>query len=90
MTKLCTTDDEIYQRITTIAGSFQLFECEVCAQAIQEFLIYSGISGLYLGKAALSQFQTFLDGYTFALRQLKIPVSQEEQEFEGFHIKSVE
>jgi Trp operon repressor len=39
---------------------------------------------LYLGKAALSQFQTFLDGYTFALRQVNIPVSQEEQEFEQF------
>jgi hypothetical protein len=39
---------------------------------------------LYLGKAALSQLQTFLDGYTFALRQVNIPVSQEEQEFEQF------
>jgi|AGSF01.1.fsa_nt_gi hypothetical protein len=48
------TDDEIYQQITTIASSFKLFECEPCAQAIQEFLINSGISGklikLYTGR----------------------------------------
>ena len=30
---------------------------------------------LYLGKCSLSQLQTFLDGYTFALRQANIPVS---------------
>ena len=39
---------------------------------------------LYLGKCSLSQLQSFLDGYTFALRQANIPVSQEEQEFEKF------
>ncbi len=39
---------------------------------------------LYLGKCSLSQLQSFLDGYTSALRQADIPVSQEEQEFEQF------
>ena len=39
---------------------------------------------LYLGKSSLNQLQTFLDGYTFALRQANISVSQEEQEFEQF------
>ena len=39
---------------------------------------------LYLGKCSLSQLQSFLDGYTFALRQADIPVSQEEREFEQF------
>ncbi len=39
---------------------------------------------LYLGKCSLSQLQTFLDGYTFALRQVNLPVSQEEQDFEQF------
>jgi hypothetical protein len=54
MTQLHQTDDEIYQQITIIASSFKLFECETCAQAIQEFLIYRGISGklikLYTGR----------------------------------------
>lgn len=41
-------------------------------------------SALSLGKSSLSQLQTFLDGYTFALRQVNIPVSQEEKQFEYF------
>ncbi len=39
---------------------------------------------LYLGKSSLSQLKTFLDGYSFALRQLNIFLSEEEQEFEEF------
>lgn len=39
---------------------------------------------LYLNKRSLSQLQTFLDGYTFALRQVNIPVSEQEREFEHF------
>lgn len=39
---------------------------------------------LYLGKRSLSHLVTFLDGYTFALRQLQIPVTPEERIFEGF------
>lgn len=39
---------------------------------------------LYLGKRSLSHLQVFLDGYTFARRQLGIEVTKEEQEFEEF------
>lgn len=39
---------------------------------------------LYLNKRSLSQLQSFIEGYTFALRQVNIPVSKEEREFEGF------
>ncbi|MEM9276615.1 MAG: hypothetical protein AAGA80_27285 [Cyanobacteria bacterium P01_F01_bin.143] len=39
---------------------------------------------LYLGKCSLSQLQSFLDGYTFALRQADISISREEEEFEQF------
>ncbi|MEG3439172.1 hypothetical protein V0288_18745 [Pannus brasiliensis CCIBt3594] len=39
---------------------------------------------LYLGRRSLSHLCTFLDGYTFALRQQDIPVSTEERIFEGF------
>jgi hypothetical protein len=39
---------------------------------------------LYLNKRSLSQLQTFLDGYTFALRQVNIPVSEQERQFEQF------
>ena len=41
---------------------------------------------LYLGKRSISHLQVFLDGYTFARRQLGIPVSEQEREFEGFQI----
>lgn len=39
---------------------------------------------LYLGKPSLEHLQVFLDGYSFARRQLKIPPSQQEREFEEF------
>lgn len=39
---------------------------------------------LYLNKRSLTHLKTFIDGYTFALRQAHIPVSQEEEEFEEF------
>lgn len=39
---------------------------------------------LYLGKRSLSHLQVFLDGYTFARRQLGVEVTKEEQEFEEF------
>ena len=54
MTQSRLTDDELHQQITSIAISFKTFECEACAQAIQDFLIYRGISGklikLYTGR----------------------------------------
>ncbi len=54
MTQPRLTDDELHQQITSIASSFKVFECEVCAQAIQAFLIYQGISckliKLYTGR----------------------------------------
>ena len=39
---------------------------------------------LYLGKESISHLQVFLDGYTFARRELKVPVSNEEADFENF------
>ncbi|MEC4813510.1 MAG: hypothetical protein SAK29_09600, partial [Scytonema sp. PMC 1069.18] len=38
----------------------------------------------YLGKRSITHLQTFLDGYTFGLRQVDVPVTEEEQEFEKF------
>jgi|GEM_PF-618671 len=39
---------------------------------------------LYLGKRSLSYLQVFLDGYTFARRELAIDVTKQEREFEEF------
>lgn len=39
---------------------------------------------LYLNKRSLTHLKTFLDGYTFALRQANISVTDEEQKFENF------
>jgi hypothetical protein len=39
---------------------------------------------LYLGKKSLSHLQVFLDGYTFSRREMGIPLSAQEQEFEQF------
>ena len=39
---------------------------------------------LYLGNASISHLQVFLDGYTFARRELKVPISNEEADFEDF------
>ena len=39
---------------------------------------------LYLGKRSIFSLQAFLDGYTFACRQLAIPVTEQEQEFAEF------
>jgi hypothetical protein len=41
-------------------------------------------SSLYLGKQSLSHLHVFLDGYSFALRQIGIPVTEEEKKFEEF------
>jgi cytochrome P450 len=41
---------------------------------------------LYLGKPSLEHLQVFLDGYTFARRQLNLPLTEQEQEFEKFQI----
>jgi len=41
-------------------------------------------SSLYLGKRSLSHLHIFLDGYTFARRQLGIPVTEQETKFEEF------
>jgi hypothetical protein len=39
---------------------------------------------LYLGKRSILSLQAFLDGYSFACRQLAIPVTEQEQEFAEF------
>jgi hypothetical protein len=39
---------------------------------------------LYLSKKSLSHLQVFLDGYTFSRREMGIPLSAQEQEFEQF------
>lgn len=39
---------------------------------------------LYLGKRSLSHLHVFLDGYTFACRQLGIPLTEQEKKFEEF------
>jgi len=39
---------------------------------------------LYLGNKSISHLQVFLDGYTFARRELKVPISNEEADFEDF------
>ncbi len=39
---------------------------------------------LYLGRRSLSHLQVFLDGYTFARRELSMPLTDQEQEFEEF------
>ena len=41
-------------------------------------------SSLYLGKRSLSHLHVFLDGYTFARRQLGLPLTEEEKKFEEF------
>jgi hypothetical protein len=41
-------------------------------------------SSLYLGKRSLSHLHVFLDGYTFARRQLGIPITEQERNFEEF------
>ncbi len=41
-------------------------------------------SSLYLGNRSLSHLHVFLDGYTFARRQLGIPVTEQETKFEEF------
>ncbi|MEG4283324.1 hypothetical protein QUB68_09365 [Microcoleus sp. A006_D1] len=41
-------------------------------------------SSLYLGNRSLSHLHVFLDGYTFARRQLGIPLTEEEKKFEDF------
>ncbi|MFZ4663030.1 MAG: hypothetical protein ACOYNY_38855 [Caldilineaceae bacterium] len=40
--------------------------------------------GLYIGNASISNLYMFLTGYQFARRQLNIPISTEEQEFQYF------
>ncbi|MFB2897980.1 MAG: hypothetical protein U7127_00260 [Phormidium sp.] len=39
---------------------------------------------LYLGKRSLSHLHVFLDGYSFACRQIGIPVTEQEKDFEEF------
>lgn len=39
---------------------------------------------LYLNKRSLSHLKTFIDGYTFALRQANISLTEEETKFESF------
>ncbi|MGL5061222.1 MAG: hypothetical protein ACRC62_14715 [Microcoleus sp.] len=41
-------------------------------------------ASLYLGKKSLSHLHVFLDGYTFARRQLGIPLTEQEKQFEDF------
>ena len=41
-------------------------------------------ASLYLGKKSLSHLHVFLDGYTFARRQLGIPITEQEKQFEEF------
>lgn len=40
--------------------------------------------GLYIGNASISNLYMFLTGYQFARRQLNVPISAEEQEFQRF------
>jgi hypothetical protein len=39
---------------------------------------------LYIGKKSIFNLQSFLDGYYFARRELQIPLSQQEDEFQDF------
>lgn len=39
---------------------------------------------LYLGQRSITHLQTFLDGYTFACREVGIPITNEEREFDEF------
>lgn len=39
---------------------------------------------LYLGKRSLSHLHVFLDGYSFACRQIGIPVTEQEKDFAEF------
>ncbi|MBD2182859.1 hypothetical protein H6S82_04315 [Planktothrix sp. FACHB-1355] len=39
---------------------------------------------LYLGKRSSGHLQVFLDGYTFARRELDVPLTEEERDFEDF------
>ena len=39
---------------------------------------------LYLGQESISHLQVFLDGYSFACRNLKMETSNEEADFENF------
>ena len=41
-------------------------------------------ASLYLGKRSLSHLHVFLDGYTFARRQLGIPLTEQETKFDEF------
>lgn len=41
-------------------------------------------SSLYLGNRSLSHLHVFLDGYTFARRQIGIPITEQETKFEEF------
>lgn len=47
-------DDQLHQQITKIAKKFRLFQCQECANAIQDYLIRKGKYGklvnLYTGK----------------------------------------
>ena len=40
--------------------------------------------GLYIGTPSISNLYMFLNGYQFARRQLKLPLSEQEQEFRTF------
>ncbi len=39
---------------------------------------------LYIGKNSIFNLQAFLDGYYFARRELNIPLTEEEKEFQNF------
>ncbi|MGK7900340.1 MAG: hypothetical protein AB4352_02800, partial [Hormoscilla sp.] len=39
---------------------------------------------MYLGRQSLSHLQVFLDGYSLARREMELPISEEEREFEEF------
>lgn len=38
----------------------------------------------YFGKRSIFHLQAFLDGYNYSRRELKLPITQQEQEFAGF------
>lgn len=42
--------------------------------------------GLYIGGPSISNLYMFLTGYQFARRQLRIPMSAEEREFQEFQL----
>jgi len=39
---------------------------------------------MYLGRRSLSHLQVFLDGYSLARREMEVPITEEEREFEEF------